>query len=311
MGPEQMNGSEPEVTEGAQAEQAVAYAEPKDLNSAFLSLRQAGEPMVENPVDDGQEVQPELEPDESGSDIGGEDPVGLGEDDAVDAGGYADGFDGIAVEAAQRDLIKSVNEQATRYANQYFEEQGIRKFGMSDLYRRDEQSGRVTFENPDDPSRPFQSRAEAQQWIDAVNSEIDREWQRVARDAQQRYAEDAAPAARMLAFAKTYDEMSADEQDIFDELIAPYEVKSNGKVVGYSCDLNRAHEQAVRIAGRYAARNTAAGDEGQDRKEPSGPAMDMKSTGSEEQTAGKPEEPANLAEALAMYQKQKRQQQGV
>ena len=305
MDPEQMdptNGIGEQDEQNAVAETPTEN-EPTDLASAFLSLRNDNTQMAESDVAGAGESD-----DDGESDQQIEDPAAdLVEPDGEDAGGPADGFDGVALEAARRDLINSANRQAQAYANEQFQKQGIRRFSVQDLYQRDEQSGRVTFNNPDDPSRPFQSRTEAMQWVDAINKQIDQEWQNVAAGAQRKYLEDVEPAARMLDFAPRFEQMNEDEQAVFDDLISPYEIKRGDKVIGYSCDLDAAMRQAQRISARYASQT---GNTELKASEPSGPAMDMPSKGSEASEAGKPKEPSNLAEAMAMYQKQKRERQG-
>ena len=68
---------------------------------------------------------------------------------------------------------------------QHFAEQQIEMWSIEDLYEKDEHTGRVRFRNPDDPSRDFQSRYEAQQFVDAMNKTFKRETGKTAQSLLQ------------------------------------------------------------------------------------------------------------------------------
>ena len=297
--------------------------EPQDIAAAFQLLKQQREDSLDDEVDGGEE-DPEgdsVQPDdgEAGADwaddgddaepqVGGDDVVHA---DGGAAGGPADDLDELpeAVDYGQvsRSLVNEINRSAAQAANRIFQDKGIKKFGIGDLYRRDEQSGVVVFQNPDNPNRPFESRAEAQSWVDAMNKQIDDEWRNVAIQEQQRIAKEAAPRLRLVQFAPKYEKMDEEMQELFDDVIEGYEVRDRqGRVVGYSCDLDAAYAQAKKIKAMIDKRNPRQNDsetDGDAASQAQRPATDMR-TGKVEKTEDK--EPTSLEEAMAMYNRQRK-----
>ena len=233
-------------------------------------------------------------------------------------GGYSDssnvGQSGDPINPAPRynyqeigkQYIESASRQAVQAANEIFRENGIKKMSINDLYERDE-TGRVSFTNPDDPNRPFSSRTEAQEWVNSINAQIDSEWKKLASQYQRQYLEEIMPAMRLLQFGPTYEKMSKGEQDIFDELIAPYEVTDgDGNVIGYSCDLVAFGNVARNIYAKTgAAQQQGQGAAQTNQNIASGPALDATTSGSITSSNGKSEEPTNIQEAMIMLKSQK------
>ena len=181
---------------------------------------------------------------------------------------------------------------------------------IGDLYERDERTGETKFKNPDRPGQYFSSRMEAQQYVDSMNKQVAAAYREEVLRQQQQMLKDAAPQMRLLDFATAYQVMDQDVRDILDDLVEPYAIMQNGRVVGYNCDLNAAANQAMKIASRFKAQreqySQPAAQPQQKQTQPGKmPAMDMK-TGTGE--AGSEEEPKDLNEALLMYRKQ--QQKG-
>lgn len=234
---------------------------------------------------------------------GGSTTVGLGNKsadqiDPVPAFDYAE---------MQKQYISSATRMAVNAANEAFQQNGITKVSINDLYKRDE-SGRVSFDNPDDPSHPFNSRQEAQQWIDAINAQIDREWKQVAKHYQDEYLKEMEPAMELIRFGPTFEKMSKAEQDIFDEIIAPYEIKDEaGATIGYSCNLQEAKNVAVNICSKMNQSTPQSQGEVQNQQATaSGPALDATTSGSSSSQNGK-EEPKNMQDAIRLINESKKQ----
>lgn len=301
---------------GMQADDGGAN-EPQDIAAAFQLLKQQRENSSDPEVadgegdedDDGEPGEPEGNDDgDAEQEVGGDDVVSA---DGGSAGGSSDEPEQLpeAVDYGQvsKSLVDEINRSAAQAANKIFQDKGIKKFGIGDLYQRDEQTGVVVFQNPDNPNRPFESRAEAQSWVDAMNKQIDAEWRNVAVQEQQRIAKEAAPRLRLVQFAPKYEKMDREMQELFDDVIEGYEVRDRqGRTVGYSCDLDAAYAQAKKIKtmiDKRSPKRDAAETDGEAAQKPGRPAVDMR-TGKVEKTDDK--EPANLEEAMALYNKQKK-----
>lgn len=196
-----------------------------------------------------------------------------------------------------------------RQAVAEYQRDGIRPITMNDLYQRDQSTGRVTYINPDDRSRPFSSRMEAQQWIDSFNSQLRQEIQVRARTVSRELSKQMAPARRLLAFAPTFEAMDANTREVFDDLVEGYEVRNQqGEVVGYSCDLNKAAERARRMAAKYGR-----GGSGSATRKPETasrartPPEDLRSHGSASARRKDPNrEPRDLNEAFEIMRERRR-----
>lgn len=215
------------------------------------------------------------------------------------------GYTEVDYSQVNKNLMESATRQAAMDANRFFHQQGITKASINQLYQRDE-DGRVTFINPDDPHNPFMSRAEAQQWIDAYNNQVDAEWRNYAQNLQRQYMNDTAPAVRLINFAPKYDALDNKTKQVFDMIVEPYTVKdSTGMEIGYSCDLDAALQQATRMVSVFGSSQAATQQQQQPvQKVATGPALDAVTTGSGTDKGGKAE-PKNLADAFRMIQAEK------
>lgn len=286
-----------------ETEEDADQDEPADLASAFDRLRQMDAKDPSDAVGDGGDEE------EEGADGGeGGDEDGDAEDygESADDGGYADdrgpsdAYDPAQYQLASQGIVNSVNQVALSRARQQFEKEGIREFNMGDLYERT-QDGRVVYRNPDDPNRPFSNRMEAQQWIDSFNKQVQQSLIEEAKKHRKEALKSAAPMLRLMEFAPVYDQMDPDVRAILDDLIEDYEVKvSNGKVIGYSCDLNKMAAKAYKLAEKYTHTSHAGKKKGTMKKSGAQkrPAVDIRSSGSS-RSGSMDSEPQTMEQAFA------------
>lgn len=207
-----------------------------------------------------------------------------------------------------KSYIQSIQQAAIQAANNDFRNSDVKKVSINDLYEKDE-NGRVSFNNPDNPGQYFSSRAEAQQWVDAINSQIDNEWRNTVRRYQNQYVREIQPTMRLLEFGPQFDAMTKQQQDIFDEIIDPYAITDNaGNTIGYSCDLNEAKRIAVNIAAK-----TATGEQPQNENndvntpvQGTGPAVDATTSGSDNSQNQEPKNPKDIQEAMKLVIEQEK-----
>lgn len=293
--------------------------EPVDLAQAFKMYNAANAAPAEQPVETGGTAEPVAEGD-AGEQGSGEPeaPEGAGENQETVApaddgdgndgsGGSTDVIEPVDFDARRQEILRGIQGQAIQQVRQDFSKNQITPCTIEELYQRDEQTGRVTFKNPDDPTRDFASRAEAQQWVDAFNKQIEMRFRQEVNKKQQELVEANAPQLRLIAFAPKFEAMDKAAQDILDDLIEPYAVKdNNGNVVGYNVNLDAMAAQAVKIAKRFPSQPAANEPEGSQEPEQqaSRPAMNLPTgNGKNPEEA----EPKSIGEALKMYDKQQRE----
>lgn len=270
-----------------------------------------GEGAIGTPATAGGEEAPDaggiqVETDDGNSlaDDGGE----SGENDNL-AGGYAAGSDDVDLGSIRKGLTQKIQQEAVQRTRQRFSEANIKNIDIDDLYRRDENTGRVEFHNPDDPNRPFESRYEAQQWVDAFNKQVNSRFAREAQKTMNELSNLQKPMFDLLDFVPQYQKLSAEEQEILDDLIEPYGIRNgNGEVVGYSVSLPGMANQAKKIAKRFAKEQPARSESATQpaHKNATRPAMDIKTSGSGD-GANVRKEPKDLSEAFKMLKEQKKE----
>lgn len=291
--------------EGGEQNQVVDPApQPETLAEAFSALREAGKQSAPSSVEDGEGEQPESAAGDE--DLGGSEPEPAGSQEPVAASGGSDEGEADTIESfdpnpARRALLQQANQYAQQSVQQMFSQQGVKLMDISDLYERDERSGRVVFRNPDDPDRPFNSRFEAQQFCDSINKQINTRFQQEIRKAQQQAIQSMAPQFALLEYAPTYQAMSKDEKEIFDMLIDPYALTdNNGNVIGFNCNLQAMGNQAKAFAQKFGSKQPApaqaAAAPAQKKNKPTTPALDIPSGAS---GAGEDDQPKTMAEAFA------------
>ena len=289
--------------EAGDDDEPEAGEEPDDLASAFAALQRSRQDDTDGDVGDGGDDSEDDEEDEDD----GDDDESLDDDGQDPNGGPGDGYAGADYQALQDQLTAEVNRAAMQQAVAEYQRDGIRPITMNDLYQRDQSTGRVTYINPDDSSRPFSSRMEAQQWIDSFNSQLRQEIQTRARAVSRELSKQMAPARRLLAFAPTFDAMDAQTREVFDDLVEGFEVRNQqGDVVGYTCDLNRMAERARRMAEKYG-RKSGGSARATRREEQRKPAEDLRSHGSASARRKDPNrEPRDLNEAFEIMRERRR-----
>lgn len=282
-----------------------AGEEPTDLASAFAALQRGRQGEPEEPVEAGDDGVGDGSDDDTDDDDSSYEAM----DDGVDEpdGGAGAGFSGAAYQAVSKQLDREAGQAAMRQAVSEMQRQGIRPFTMADLYERDERAGRVIYHNPDDQSRPFSSRMEAQQWIDSFNSQLNQETKRRAKEIYREITKSTLPTKRLLAFAPSYDAMDPDVRDVFEDLVEGYEItNNNGDVIGYSCDLEKARARAERMAAKYSRPRVQRAPAAKAKSGPqSGPATDMRSHGTAS-TAKRDDEPKTLEDAFRILREQRK-----
>lgn len=293
--------------EGGDDADPEAGEEPDDLASAFAALQRSrqddADRDLEGPGDGGDPRDDDASVDDD------EEDEALEDDRQDPDGGPGNGYSGADYQALQDQLTSEIQQAAMQQAVAEYQQDGVRPITMNDLYQRDQSTGRVTYVNPDDRSRPFSSRMEAQQWIDSFNSQLRQEIQARARTVSRELSRQMAPARRLLAFAPTFEAMDASTREVFDDLVEGYEVRNQqGEVVGYSCDLNKAAERARRMAAKYGR----GGSGGATRRPEAAskartPAEDLRSHGSASAKRKDPNrEPRDLNEAFEIMRERRR-----
>jgi len=283
--------------------------EPMDLNEAFKMLKEPRSEAAQGTVGTGGGEEPN-----TASEPISEPQGGTGEtlDTGVQAsgdyvGGSADDLPGIDYNPVRQQLIESVNQQAVQNTAKMFRDQNVRMYSIDDLYRRDERTGQVTFVNPDAPNgQGFQTRAQAQEWIDSMNGQIQMRFAQEARKEQRKLMQQQAPRMRLIEFAPTYNGLDQRTKDILDDIVEPYAINDGkGNVVGFNCDLNAALRQAQKIVNRFPKQEQQAQVQQVQQQTQQGvrPAMDIKAGSG---AAANENEPKDLAEAMLMYRKQQK-----
>lgn len=306
-----MSGTEEEKVEleGQQdgvVQEPEGSAEPSTLAEAFAQYRARNTEAPEPPVPATENAGDTGTADSYGSaaESAGEPEPPVVESGAdTSDGGFADGYEEVDYGAYRNGLIDELGRAAYNKTVEEFKKQGIQKISVSQLYQRDEDRGTVTFINPDNPDRPFESRADAQAFCDVFNKDVDTELIKAARAERDRLIQQYRPSLELMDFAPKFDTFDETKQAVLDDLVEPYEIRLNdGRIIGYRCDLDAMAAQADKIIEKFHVQL-------QQQQEPakntgSEPALDMKSHGAGG-GSGKAKEPKTLEEAMRMVQQEK------
>ena len=236
--------------------------------------------------------------DESYSSVSSTDSGGAGV-----SGGYSAPGPTVNYSNVRDNFIKSALDEAERSVARMFQENNVRLMTIQDIYQRNE-DGTVIFKNPDNPNRPFESRADAQQWINSINTQINASYQDEVRKAKAEMYQNITPSLRVFSFIEKYNKMDPDVASVFDDLIDPYSVRDgSGKIIGFNCDLDAAAAQAESIVTKIRGNNPPAQkQQAQKKPQQSTPAMDMKTgVGSSNDS-----EPKTLQEAWLKMTKERK-----
>ena len=305
--------------------------------AAFAALEPKGEEAAETGADAGQ---PDVdgEPDANAAPIDGENsidvienngnenqgvnrgldtPAGTDADEDAHVGGSAfESAVGVTDESIQQfeeKLTEDIRNRAINEVANEFVKRGIRNrdgvLGATlddpDICKRDS-DGVPRFYNPE-TGREFTGdnpRRQAQEWVDDYNKELSRVFNETCEQYEEHLKQESAPQLAVMKFAPKYEKLDDIRRGMFDNVIQDYEVKdSDGKVVGYTCDLDKALalvDRQIEMIQSYG-RQRQQEQQAQQPQQPSGPALDMKTSSGAVQ-AGNDEPPKSLAEAMERLQ---------
>lgn len=293
-----------EIDDWAAAFEALARKDAQDEQEPV-----SGEGSPEG-ADGGQSEEPE--PEGRDEQVIGDGDNGLASESDVAgiiAGEEENGYSGITqaeIDEAINDAKSGARDRAIREVADAFIKQGARnvngRLGATiddpDICKKD-RDGIPTFYNPE-TGRPFSGdnpRRQAMEWVKDYNENLADKFNSVCAQREAEILKEAEPRIQTLRFQSTYEKLDPIRQGMLDDIIADYEVKdSDGDVIGYSCDLNRAldvvNRQIARIQG-YA--------KSQPRK-PTGPAMDMRTSSGANTGSIEPSKINSLEEAMEYEQ---------
>lgn len=225
----------------------------------------------------------------------------------------ATGFSQQDSEEAIKQINESIRSQAINDIGKMFRDQNVmhNEKGQLGAYlehpeimKRDS-NGVPTFYNPE-TGKPFTGdnpRAQARQWVDDYNKELVETFEQRVNERIQEYEKNAEPMLQTIRFAPKFEKLDKVRQVMVESIISDYEVHdSQGNLVGYSCNLDSVLEQVNRQISGIQSR---LGDMVQTKQEeqPSGPALDMKSSSTGVANGERPEF-KSIAEAMEWEQDQ-------
>ena len=237
------------------------------------------------------------------------DGVGGEENDSLDWNGIDISEDAIA--NYKKQIEDDVHERVLRDVAQEYIKQGIRNnngvLGASisdpDICKRDS-DGVPRFYNPE-TKREFTGdnpRRQAQEWVDDYNRELADAFNKTCASYSKKLMQEEQHKIAVVEFAPKYNQLDPMRRSMLDSIIEDYEIRdSDGDVVGYSCDLDRAlaavNRQVRNIQERYSHHQQSVS------KQPTGPALDTPTVGN---TSGEQTKPQfkSLAEAMEWQQDQ-------
>ena len=309
-------------------DETQATPAPTDIAEAFKMYNQANRAAAEEPVasgeigqsdDAGAGEQGTGEP-VSESNLGAEESVGdtlaSGSTDTEGGlGGSTTLVEPVDYSPAKQEVLKNIQSRAVDEVRKELKEQQIDLWSITDIRieekdRDGNPTGRILYRNPDDPDHPFTSRADAQAYIVSINEEIQNLFRKRVNEKQQELLQQSLPTLQMMDFAPTYQKMSQIEQDVFDDLVAPYAINdAQGNIIGFNVNLDAVANTAKQLAKRFASQQPAAQQsvQNQDQLKQQGnrPAMDIK-TGNG--VSPDEEEPKTIGEALKRVDEANRKQ---
>lgn len=214
-----------------------------------------------------------------------------------------------SIQQFEQDLDTQIRDRSINDIAKEFIKRGVRnkngKLGASiddpDVCKRDEDNVPHFF-NPETGQefRGDNPRRQAQEWVDDYNKELARVFNDACEQYEKHLKEESAPQLAVMKFAPKYEKLDDIRRGMFDNVIEDYEIKDNqGKVIGYSCDLDKALalvDRQISMIQSYAKQKQQAQP-----AQASAPALDMK-TSSGAVPSGEQEMPTSLAEAMERLQ---------
>lgn len=296
---------EPKSEETVETDTSTGNASAAGNDSNATATDEQNTAQVEDGVGDG------------GADaVGGLDnPAGTDEMESGEVSGSAFtealGITTESIEQFESDLNESIRNQAINDVAAEFVRRGIRNrngaLGATmddpDICKRDS-DGVPHFYNPE-TGREFvgdNPRRQAQEWVDDYNKELARVFNNTCAEYEQHLKEESAPRIAVMKFAPKYDALDDIRKGMFDNVIQDYEITDNdGKVIGYSCDLNKALslvDRQIEMIQNYAKQHQ---QQAAAKPAPTGPVLNMK-TSSGAIPNGNDAPPTSLAEAMERLQ---------
>ena len=213
-------------------------------------------------------------------------------------------------EVFRKEVEENARTQAINDIAQEFIKRGIRnsngRLGASlddpDICKRDD-DGVPHFYNPE-TGREFTGdnpRRQAQEWIEDYNNELARVFNSACEKYEKHLLEQSMPAIAVMEFAPKYNKLDPIRKGMFEDVIKDYEIEDeSGKLIGYSCDLDKALalvDRQIATIQSYAKANSQK----QQQQQPTGPALDMKTSSGAVQVSNN-DAPKSLAEAMERIQ---------
>lgn len=273
-----------------------------------------GGELVDTAGDGGAEGLPASAENEDGAG-NADDSGGLDTDagDSVEEGGnaFASMF-GVTEESIaqyEQDLNERLRDRAIGEIAQEFVKRGVRNrngvlgatIDDTDVCKRDE-DGVPRFYNPE-TGREFTGdnpRRQAQEWCDDYNKALADAFNKACSEYENHLRKESEPSLAVMKFAPKYEKLDDIRKGMFDNVIEDYEIRDNNdKLVGYSCDLDKALalvERQITMIQGYAKEHQS-----QQKPQPTGPVLDMK-TSSGAIPNGNDAPPKSLAEAMERLQ---------
>ena len=218
--------------------------------------------------------------------------------------GYRDSVNERVREQVLRDVAAAYIKQGARHTN------GILGATINDpdVCKRDS-DGVPRFYNPE-TGREFTGdnpRRQAMEWVDDYNRNLGDAFNKTCAGYEKKLMEDEAPGLAIVEFAPKYQQLDPVRRSMFESIIEDYEIKdSNGDVIGYSCDLNKAlaavNRQVRVIQQRYSGSRGAG--TATHPAPPSGPALDTPTANGSQQGGNTRPNFKSIAEAMEWEQDQ-------
>ena len=297
--------------------------------AAFAALEQKGEEPAEEPpaaggdsgIGSGADAQEAGEPAdgvEGGNGAQDEGAAGglgapAGIDRVENEGGIASlfGEPGIDIEQYRTDTTERVRDKAITDIAQEFIKRGYKHsngaLGVTindpEICKRDD-GGVPHYYNPDTGMefRGDNPRRQATEWCEDYNNELARMFNNACAEYEAHLMKQEAPKLAVMEFRPKYEKLDPIRQGMFDNIIQDFEIRENGELIGYSCNLDKALasvDRQVAMIQQYAKAHQPAAPAA---PEPKGPAVDMPTSGGGQQQQ---ETPRSLEEAMLRIQEQK------
>lgn len=180
-----------------------------------------------------------------------------------------------------------------------------------DVCKRDS-DGVPRFYNPE-TGREFTGdnpRRQAMEWVDDYNRNLGEAFNKTCAGYEKKLMEDEAPGLAVIEFAPKYQQLDPVRRSMFESIVEDYEIKDDGgKIIGYSCDLNKAlaavNRQVRVIQERYSGgKGAGAATPPASQAKPSGPALDTPTAGGGQQGGNAKPNFKSIAEAMEWEQDQ-------